>query len=513
MKKILIIASALLVNAFSFAEIVMPKIFSDNMVLQRGEPVKIWGKATPNASVEVKFGKLSQKAKASEEGKWSLFLPSMKANKENQTLQVFENSQLGKEIQNVLVGEVWIAGGQSNMQWTLNNSDDGEKAKERANYPMMRFFLQRVDAIAAEPQEDSPAGASWVVVSPESAFRLSAIGFYFIEKLMQDLDVPVAIVETPLGGSAMVVWLTREDMEGIPSYQERIKLFDEKNANYNYEEAVENQKIAFEKWKKERDEAVAKGESFKKGPPREPRPEAAGEPQVMPAYLYNAKIAPIQGFTSRGFIWYQGESDATNKENEFLDKFERLIDSWRKYWDKKDMPFYFVQLASFGPADWAETRWQQYLTTKKMKNVELVTAIDLGTEDDIHPRQKTEVGVRLANIALKNVYDKKDVYPFGPEMKSVSYKADTATVSIDSLKRKLVEKGEPRGFEVLIGGKWIDAIETTFDAKKNTISIKAPDSKEIEGIRYLGKHWSQPDVYIYSEDELPLLPFIDKKSK
>jgi len=513
MKKILVMVSAFLVCAVSFAEIIMPKIFSDNMVLQRGEPVKIWGKASPNASVEVKFGKVSQKVKASEAGKWSLFLPSMKANKENQTLQIFENSELGKEIQNVLVGEVWIAGGQSNMQWTLNNSNDGEKAKARANYPTMRFFLQRVDAIAAESQEDSPAGAAWIIASPDTVFGFSAIGFYFIEKLMQDLDIPVAIVETPLGGSIMAVWLTREDMEGIESYQERIKLFDERNANYNYEKALENQKIAFEKWKQERDEAVKEGKPFKKGPPREPRKEAAGEPQVMPAYLYNAKIAPIKGFTARGFIWYQGESDATQKVGEFVEKFERLIDSWRKYWGKKDMPFYFVQLASFGPADWAETRWQQYLTSKKMKNVELASAIDLGTEDDIHPRQKTEVGVRLANIALKNVYDKKDIYPFGPEMKSVSYKDDIAVVSIDSLKRKLIEKGEPRGFEVLIDGKWIDAIETTFDAKKKTISIKSPDSKEVKGVRYLGKHWSQPDVYIYSEDDLPMLPFIDKKSK
>jgi len=508
MKKQISIMCAVAAALALHAEIQMPKIFSDNMVLQEGQTVKIWGKADANAKVDVNFAGQKKSATAAQDGKWVLELSPLKTATSALEMQISENGKEAKTIANVLVGEVWIAGGQSNMQWTVGLTSTSEEAKARANYPLFRVFTQPTDANSLKPEWDSPADAKWNVVTPENVERFSAVGFYFGEEILKKFNKPVGIVETPLGGSAMVAWLPRKDAAGAKSFDNHIAEFDKQMATYNYDKALadwEKQNTAYEERKAS---AKADGKPFSERGPRKPNKNSPYTVQSTPEHLFNAKIAPIAGYAAKGFIWYQGESDSRRAEDgAFVEMFSRVINTWRTYWGKPDMPFLFVQLTSFTTdANWAFTRWEQYQTTKKLDNVDMAVIIDIGEEKNIHPKNKIEVGKRLANIAFDEVYDLDGIHPYGPMIDEVDYNGSTAKVEFDLDGRGLVSNGDVRGFEALVGGKWVPA-----SAKLSGDEVIVSVEGKIDGVRYLWKSWAQPDVCLFNKDGLPAMPFIDIK--
>lgn len=506
MKKNILFTALLLAFAQSYAAVKLPLIFSNNMVFQAGEPAKIWGSAEPNADVEIALDGKNFRAKADSDGKWSAFIPAQKADSNPKEIKISENGKLSKTLKNVLFGEVWISGGQSNMEFKLKGSIGGKEACHAGDFPNIRFFRQG-SVPKQSVQSDSPSGAAWYICNPKNSWAFSAVSFYFARDLHESLNVPVGIVETAFSGSYMIVWLARQDLKGIRAFEEPLAKFERDNKDYDYAAETEKYKREMEKYK-EFIAGLSKEEAKKVKKPAQPPIARGTKIAALPSMFYNSKIAPIAGFTARGFIWYQGESDAIANPEAFAEKFERLITCWRKYWNKADMPFYFVQLPSIDRNAWVECRAAQDAVSKKLKNVKMAVALDTGEQKDVHPKEKLSVGKRLARLALINVYGRKNLADF-PSLAGVRFKGDSAEISINCPNSKLEIREPLRGFEVLAGGSWQSP---KAELRGGKVLLKSGGGN-IEAVRYLWKNWALPEVCIFNSDGLPLAPFFKSKNQ
>jgi len=508
-KLFLTIAGASAVAALS-AEIKMPSIFSDDMVFQRSAPVKVWGTASAGAKVDVEFAGQKKSVVAAADGSWSLRLAPMKADKTPANLSVSENGKPAKTLNNVLVGEVWILGGQSNMQWSANNTTDYQKLKARADNPNIRYFNQQTKTVAQTPQKDSVNG-KWIVCSPSNVGYMSASGIYFGEQLQKDLDVPVGLVFTALGASKMVAWIPEDAVSRSKYVQKEFNSFKDALKKYDFNKAYAEWKVKAAEWDTEA--AKAKAEKRKPNPeyrPFEPNKITDRMPAQTPSYLYNGVIAPIAGFSARGVLWYQGESDSYGETlDNFCEQFELLVSVWREKFDNPNLWFVWTQLTSIGKGSgWPMTRWRQYLSSKNIKGGAVANLIDLGEQNDVHPRDKTSVGLRFEKLVLQTVYGFKDARGKAPEPAGVKYSGAEAAVSFESFSRKLEGRGEPRGFEVLCGEKWV-AVKPVLKGSK--VILRSPDGAEISGVRYLWTAWAQPDAWLFNQDGLPAFSFTHQK--
>ncbi len=233
---------------------------------------------------------------------------------------------------------------------------------------------------------------------------------------------------------------------------------------------------------------------------------------MVPVQHWNAKAAPLAGLAARGVVWYQGEQESGYGSGnpaavaEFGAMYENMVAAWREKWGDEKLWFLCVQLPSYGGGKlWAELRAQQLAAAEKLKHSKIANAIDLGDEKDVHPRDKTLVGERLAKIAERAVYGKKSVAAFAPKFASAEFSGGGALVKFNSFGRKLAGKGEPRGFELKIGGKWVGAKP---EIRRGAVFVASPDGKSVpEGVRYLWKPWAKPDAWLYSTADLPAFPF------
>ena len=248
MKKTVLSIALLLALAQSYAAVKLPLIFSNNMVFQAGEPAKIWGSAEPNADVEIALDGKNFRAKADSDGKWSAFIPAQKADSNPKEIKISENGKLSKTLKNVLFGEVWISGGQSNMEFKLKGSIGGKEACHAGDFPNIRFFRQG-SFPKQSVQSDSPSGAAWYICNPKNSWAFSAVSFYFARDLHESLNVPVGIVETAFSGSYMIVWLARQDLKGIRAFEEPLAKFESDNKDYDYAAETEKYKREMEKYK------------------------------------------------------------------------------------------------------------------------------------------------------------------------------------------------------------------------------------------------------------------------
>ena len=512
MKKSSLIVLAAIVAGAASAEIRLPQIFSDNMVLQAGMPNKIWGTADSNAQVAVKTEAGTVKTKADADGKWTVHTAKMKKSFEPKTLEFFENGKLRKTLKNVLVGEVWVLGGQSNMQWALRATDSFGEVEKNIN-KNVRFFVQPRH-MAKKPQADSPKGSSWLVLDQKNIkSNLSAIGYYFGDMLSKKLDTPVGLIDTPLGGTMMCCWIDEGKMTSKAN-REYLEKFKKLDADFDYQKAKADydKKLAdFDakhKGKKLTDKEAAARKQIVRFKPNAVSP---WRPQETPCYMYNGTIAPIAGYTARGFAWYQGESDAPfPRRVSFADTFKTLITAWRGYWGKPDMPFYFFQLPSFETRSvWADVRQAQADVAKSLKNVGMICIVDTGTQHDIHPRDKRPVAKRLFESVMRHTYADRSFKPDFPEMKSVKFEGKRAVVDFKTFGAHLKARGGKAPVEVLVNDKWQNA-----EAKivsRNQIEVNADG--EIAGVRYAWKSWAKPEVWLFNENGLPAVPFQAQKTQ
>ena len=500
------------------AEVRLPEIFSDGMVFQRQKPVKIWGTAEPGADVKVEFAGNSGSAKAGKDGKWSLFLGAMEASAEPREMRISENGKPAKTVKNILVGEVWILGGQSNMEWVLANTDDAKEAVARSGYPALRYFKMDSNRIEEKEQYFIP-GARWIASNPKDSGGFSAVGFYFGEALLKDLKVPVGLVNVCKGGTSMRAWTPAEYIDNVPFNKRWMVDYNKKRADYlangGYEKRVEMMKGRRAKYEAACKKADAEGK---------PRPSAweygvsvplkfAHVPfNEIPIWHWNAKVAPVAGYSARGVLWYQGESDGWGENPKYSPSFvfgemyANMARAWRERWGCEKLFFLAAQLPSKGGAPaWPRVRAQQISASDEIGAAACANIIDTGAENDVHPRDKTLVGRRLEKVALNSVYGDKSVLPT-PRAVSAEYRAGGAAVGINSFGGKLEGRGQPRGFELKIGGKWVAAKPELKGG--SSVWIASPDGKSVpEGVRYLWKPWAKPDVWIYNSQNAPLFPF------
>lgn len=480
------LAALCLLHLTAHAELQLPPLFSDNAVLQQGTSVPIWGWADDGEVITVKFR--GQKVRTTaHNGKWSVALSKLKAGGPDTLAIATKSSAL--EFTNVLVGEVWICSGQSNMEWPMNRSFQPASDMASATNSQIRFFL------VPKKKSETPTTrlkSGWVVCSPENIKGRTAVGYYFGRDLQAARNVPVGLIETYWGGSPVEAWMSRESLEINPRYESDI--LDA------HTEAWKQYQANLTRY--ERDEAVAKsrGESFTNTPPRF---------GWRPCELYNGMIAPLIPYAFKGAIWYQGESNAGRAE-QYRTLFPDMIRNWRRDWGQGDFPFLAVQLAPWKAiadqpreSDWAELREAQWLATKSLPNVGMAVITDVGDPKDIHPTKKQPVGERLALAARGIAYGEKIEYS-GPLYRSMEVKDGRIILSFDHVGKGLEARdGELKGFAICGEDKkfvWAKA-----EIAGRTVVVSSPEVANPVAVRY---GWADcPVVNFWNKDGLPASPF------
>ena len=507
----------LLGAAPAVAKVTPNALVSDHMVLQRGGPVTVWGTADAGQKVTVAYsgpsadGKegVTAEATAGEDGKWSAELPALKVGGPYQ-LVVTGAGEQPLVFDDVLVGEVWVCSGQSNMQWSLNNTAEGEQAIAEAQNPNLRlFYVPRKPA--DQPQET--IDASWTQTTPETAAGFSAVAYHFGNKLQQDLEVPVGLVHTSWGGTRAEAWTRRQALEDTDALDPLMARVADEEANRPQREIANQQKMA------EHRKAVEQAKENDQPAPKRPDLAYVELPQHRAGHLYNGMVAPLLPYRIAGAIWYQGESNA-GRAYEYRTLMKTLIGNWREDFGQGDFPFLIVQLAPWrqispGPNDsqWAELR-QAQIEAEELPKVQTVSIADLGDQNDIHPRRKQPVGERLARAALFHAYG-KDVNHGGPRAAGFVVNADgSATVQFESVDDGL--RVRKQADEVPFGGDTVTGFEVAgadgrfvaADAKvtgKDAVTLTAEGIDQPTAVRY---GWDDyPLINLFDSEGLPASPF------
>ena len=406
--KVGLVLAVMLAVAVAQARVAVPDVISDGMVLQRDAKVPIWGTADPGESITVRFAGQTKKTAAGPDGKWRVEFTNLRASDKSQSMTIAGTNTL--EIKDVLVGEVWLVAGQSNMQLTLPETANADAAIAAADHPQLRLF--NVSRRVAFHHADGPL-ARWLPSSPQSVKDFSAAGYYFGVELLNALHVPVGIINSSYGGSQAEAWTPVEYLlasDDLRPCVERQKIWDEERPRVqtDYDQKMQEWRGTVEK---------AKQDGTR--PPRQPAvPDALREYRIA-ASIYNGMIAPLIPFAIRGAIWYQGESNE-ERAQQYGILLPTMIRAWRERWDEGDFPFGIVQLPNYRdpkpePADeaWSFLREAQRQTAVNTRNTGLIVTIDIGEAHDIHPKDKLDAGRRMARWALAGAYRRK-ITPSGP---------------------------------------------------------------------------------------------------
>lgn len=478
------------------AEVSLAPIFTDHAVVQRDRRVPVWGWADPGEAVTVSFAGQTVDTVAKNNGTWAVSLEPMPAFSEGRSLTVSARNTV--TLDDVLVGDVWFCGGQSNMAWMLANTDDAEKAVEAAQYPGIRH-IKVSRQIAAWPI-DRMSG-EWTVCTPETAPHYTAVGYFFAERLHRELDVPIGLVNVTWGGTPIEAWLPVEavddpDVRVAAASHQVVSSKGFLQRFVGYREAL----LAWESSRPRPDETSKESELEK---PRLPwHPGASNTTHV----LYNGMVAPVTPYGLRGFIWYQGEANADEPDT-YRILFPALIRSWREKFEDPDLPFYWAQLASWSAGngdalDWPELREAQQATLAVPHTGQAIL-MDVGDADDIHPRNKQAVGDRLARISLANTYG-RDVAFRGPSQSSLHFENDMVLVEFENAKILNTHDGEaPRGFELAGADGQFHPAEATIAG--TTVMVRSPVVEKPIHVRYAWRRYV--DANLANEHGLPAEPF------
>ncbi|QDU88591.1 hypothetical protein Pla175_19710 [Pirellulimonas nuda] len=477
-------------------------LFSDHAVLQRDQPIRVWGRCQPGGKVELSLADEKATATADESGKWQAELAARPAGGPY-TLKVASGDE---EVvaQDVLIGDVWVCSGQSNMQWRLDQSRDAELAIAAADEPMLR--LMRIDTIGSQDPTEQ-IDTQWRVSSPKEAGSFSGVGYFFGRQLQEALGVPIGLIDNSWGGSACEAWVPPAALADEAMYGPLRKRWSEIEANSDEASLRRDYAEKLTQWREQREKALAEGRSA----PGRPWINAPLFGNQRPGNLFAARVEPIRDFPITGVIWYQGESNA-GRAYQYRELFPTMIGAWRDAWGQADLPFYWVQLADFkpekpapAPSDWAELREAQTMTLDRLENVGQALAIDLGEANDIHPKNKQSVASRLARLALADVYGSK-MPARSPRLEECEFADDAAQLTLTDCEGGLrtFDGVPPQGFAIAGSDQqfhWADAKITG----KNTVRLSSAEVREPVAVRYA---WADnPRVNLYNSAWLPVTPF------
>lgn len=487
------------ITVFQAAAVVStPSIFGNHMVLQEGKTLPVWGKADPGEEVTVTLGNVHKTTIACPKGMWMVKLPKQKAGK---TLEMtIKGKSNTLTFTDVLVGEVWIGSGQSNMDMNVGSSANADEEIANAKYPEIRLFS--VDYVVAGEPQDNVKG-EWVICSPDTIKYFSAALYFFGRDLHKELKTPVGLIKTAWGGTPAESWTTLPTLKSDPGLNAIVQRWDKAIADWPQTQKAYEETLA--QWQKEADKAKAEGK------PEPKKPDAPGDPATnpwRPAGLFNAMINPLVPYAIQGAIWYQGESNA-GRAYQYRRLFPMMIEDWRRVWNQGPFSFYFVQLANFterksdpGPSDWAELREAQTMTLS-LKNTGMAVIIDIGDAADIHPKNKQDVGKRLALNALAKDYGRKIPYS-GPMYKSMKISGNKVTLTFDHTDGGLVAKGGAlKGFA--IAGEDQNFVWAEATIKGNKVIVSSDKVAKPVAVRYA---WANnPECNLYNGAGLPASPF------
>ncbi|MDB6125572.1 MAG: Sialate O-acetylesterase [Pedosphaera sp.] len=468
------------------AEVKLNNLFSDGMVLQQGVAVPVWGTAKDGEKVTVNFQGQTVTTTA-KNGRWLVRLKPLKHGGPF-TMNVAGENQL--TVTNVLVGEVWVASGQSNMSFVLSRASTGPAAIAAANDPQLRLFTVPHEA-ADEPKTE--VAATWKECTSETASNFSAVAYFFGRDLRQARKVPIGLIDASVGGTPAESWLSRKALDADPELKEVLERYAAAIKKFESDPTAKPASAP-----EKSSASAAKPASGRKSasPPADPRRSAK-----RPSGLYNAMIAPLQPYAIAGAIWYQGEANA-GRAKQYQKLFPALIQDWRQAWDTKDLPFLFVQIAPYGLSK-PEIREAQLLVWQKVPHTAMAIITDHGEEKNIHPVEKEPVGHRLALAARAIAYHEKLEYS-GPVYKSMKVKGNEAILSFTHADGGLAaHDGGLKGFTIAgADGNFIDA---TAKIKKDKVIISSPSITKPVAVRY---GWSPfVNVNLFNKEGLPATTF------
>jgi len=478
------------------AEVKLPFLFSDGMVLQRNAPVRVWGDAAPGEKVAVEFRGEVKAASASSLGHWEVFFTPKS---EGGPFELTVKATNKITVRDVLVGDVWVASGQSNMELPLLRSDNGKEVIKNASNKYIRVF--RVSKFGSEyPLNDGKADAQWSVISSESTPELSAVAYYFALEIEAKEHVPVGVISSLWGGTVIESWISLEalasDSSLSPIFAARAQMMRTRDDDAR----IDNK------------EKALKEEARVAGKPEPSFPWRPYPAMWAPAQLFNAMIAPISRYTIKGVIWYQGESNSQKMRAPGYEKlYERMlplmIRDWREHWGQGDFPFVYVQLPNFKSwdgEDWPTIREAQRKALS-IRNAAMVETIDLGNPDDVHPTNKQPVGHRLA-LAARNLAYSEKVEWSGPLYRQVTREDGALRVWFDHAEGLKSNSKDVLGFEIAgDDGVYYSAIAKI---EGSTILVSSDKVKDPVAVRY---GWANnPTVNVVNADGLPASPFSSK---
>jgi sialate O-acetylesterase len=487
------------------AEVKLPSLLSDGLVLQQGMKVNIWGTADPGERVSVTLKDQQVSGVADSGGQWKVKLGPLNAG------GPFTMTITGKNtitLHDVLVGEVWVCSGQSNMEMPVGTNPQGwsgavvnyQDEMARADYPMLRLFTVQ-KAVAGKPQRE--VKGYWVAARPQTVGEFSAVGYFFGRNLLKALNVPVGMIHSSWGGTPAESWTSRGTLESDPEFT---SILDSGTKLLSpYPKVFQDFEQQLGQWRQDSDKAESEGAPVPTAPtaPDDPRRNP-----WRPAGLFNAMLMPLTPYAIRGAIWYQGESNA-DRAAQYRKLFPAMIRDWRHAWEEGDFPFLFVQLANWGisqpRSNWPELREAQ-LMTLSLPKTGMAVAIDIGDGSDIHPKNKQDVGYRLALAAQAIAYGRDVIYS-GPIYESMALEGEKIRLRFKYVYGGLVAKNSAAsalsGFEIAGDDHKFVAAEAKIDG--DTVVVRSEKAPHPVAVRYA---WAMnPSCNLYNRAGLPASPF------
>jgi len=479
----LVLLATMLLCIAAKANITLPNLISDNMVMQQNVPVHIWGKASIGEQVKVSVGKQNITVTTDAKGNWETWLNPMKAS--NSATMTVNNIT----IKNILIGEVWVCSGQSNMEWNVSQSNNGQQEVKDANYNMIHLFVAQ-NGTSDTTKNDVPG--KWVVCASETIPKFTAVGYFFGRGLYQKLKVPVGLIQACWGATNCQAWTPNATIDADPRLA---YLNDDWAKIYNgYTTRMKTYEATLAKWKQDNPNGNAA---------QQPRPPSIVA-KDRPGSIYNFVIAPLTHYTIKGAIWYQGEANAYERVSypyRFL--FPAMIQAWRDQWKQGDFPFMFVQLSTlFKHPYWPMLRESQDQTLK-LANTAMVVSIDVGDSTDAHYHNKQSIGYRMELQARHMVYG-ENIESMGPVFKQATIEGNKVRAWFDHAKGLKSTDGAPLTGFVIAGadGKYLPA---TANIEGETVVLSNPAVANPVNVRYAFK--DAPVVNFVNSANLPASPF------
>ncbi len=487
------------------AAVTLPAVISSGAVLQRQMPIPFWGWDEPGQEVTVTLDGQTQSTKADDKGFWMVKFPAREA---GGPYALTIKGSTNAELNDILVGEVWFCSGQSNMAWKMKDTSNIKEEKAIARFPNLRTLNFPVNnfrrpnplhGASKYPLKDGKlSGPAWTASSPETIEEFSGVAYFFAKNIQTDLNVPIGIINSSLGGSRIQAWLSAGGSEFSPVFKEDLQ----------------REKIAIETYDREMEEYNKKNPKGKKPAPAASQPAATQPPARQPipgtrltagspSALFNAMVVPVAPYAIRGVLWYQGEANAGKPET-YQSYLSALIRDWRVVWGQGDFPFIVVQLPNYKEESWPYLREAQYLAVKETPNAQIAVTIDIGARG-IHPTNKRPCGDRLALIALESVY-KKEVSSKSPIFAFAKIEGEKAIVKFANASKGLVTKdGKPPALFELAGPDGVYA-RAAAQIESDTVILTSDKVKNPQTVRFAWSAMAE-GFNLYNKEGLPAMPF------